>query len=167
MLSSVHAALFWVSIFNSLPPKCQRLVDLRIGPVYYLYPETSGVRLEDMNVLFGDATTAMPTPATQGEQGSLMGAGSPVSSLDIRRQHGQFGAESAIPGLDINPPTIPPDDNKTGRAASFEGGGRRTEGIGGWISSMINQRKGSGLNVHGSQYRRLGQEEQGQEDDGQ
>ncbi|KAJ6186332.1 hypothetical protein N7519_007633 [Penicillium mononematosum] len=67
--------------------------------VYFLYPETSGVRLEDMNDLFGDASTAMPTPATQGERGSLMGAGSPVPSLDLRRQYGQFGAESSIPGL--------------------------------------------------------------------
>ena len=118
-----------------------------------------------MNALFGDATTAMPTPATQGEHGSLMGAGSPVSSLDIRRQHGQFGAESAIPGLDINPPTIPPNDNsKAGRTASLGGSGGRAEGIGGWISNMINQRKGSGLNVHGGQYKRLGQDEQEQED---
>ncbi|KAJ5928023.1 Mitochondrial substrate/solute carrier [Penicillium verhagenii] len=72
--------------------------------VYFLYPETSGVRLEDMNVLFGDASTAMPTPATDGERGSLIGGGSPVPSLDIRRPYGQFGTESAIPGLDIDPP---------------------------------------------------------------
>lgn len=130
--------------------------------VYFLYPETSGVRLEDMDALFGDATTAMPTPATQGEHGSLMGVGSPVSSLDIRRQHGQFGPESAIPGLDINPPNIPHGDSiKPGQSVPQEGSGRRAEGIGGWISNMVS--RGSGLKAHGTQYRRLEQEEQDEE----
>lgn len=137
---------------------------MNVSLVYFLYPETSGVRLEDMNALFGDATTTMPTPATQGEQGSLMGAGSPVSSLDIRRQHGQFGPESAIPGLDINPPNLPhADSSKPSHSVSPEDSGRRAEGIGGWISNMINHHKGSGPKAHGSQYRRLEQEEQDEE----
>lgn len=115
-----------------------------------------------MDALFGDAATAMPTPATQAEHGSLMGAGSPVSSLDIRGQQGQFGAESAIPGLEINPPNIPHEDSsKPGHTISHEEGSWGAEGIGGWISNMINRHKGSG---HGGQYRRLGQGER--EDDG-
>lgn len=59
-----------------------------------------------MDALFGDATTEMPTPATQGEEGPLMGGDSPASSLDIQRQRGNFGTDSAIPGLDINPPDV-------------------------------------------------------------
>ncbi|KAJ5888868.1 Mitochondrial substrate/solute carrier [Penicillium taxi] len=111
--------------------------------VYFLYPETSGVRLEDMNVLFGDATTAMPTPATDGERGSLMGAGSPIPSLDIRRQYGQFGNESAIPGLDIDPPLLNQDHdgpNKPGLSSSQQGSSRG-EGFGGWISKMVNRQQ--------------------------
>lgn len=129
--------------------------------VYFLYPETSGVRLEDMNLLFGDATSTMPTPATQAERSSLIGVGSPVPSLDIRRQQGQFGAESAIPGLDIDPPNISGDNNgKFGRRASRDEGGGRSEGIGGWISNMVSRSKDSGKKGHSSQYRRLDQEEE-------
>ncbi|KAH8422953.1 putative MFS monosaccharide transporter [Aspergillus melleus] len=129
--------------------------------VYFLYPETSGVRLEDMNLLFGDATTAVPTPATQGERGSLMGAGSPVSSLDIRRQYGQLGAESAIPGLDIDPPNMNSDDNnKSIRPGSQEGDHSPSEGIAGWISNMVSRHRRSGHpGQQDRQYRRLGQEE--------
>ncbi|PWY78391.1 MFS monosaccharide transporter [Aspergillus sclerotioniger CBS 115572] len=129
--------------------------------VYFLYPETSGVRLEDMNLLFGDATTAMPTPATQGERGSLMSAGSPVPSLDIRRQYGHLGADSAIPGLDIDPPNVSSSANtKPPRPGFREDTTNRLEGFGGWISKMITRDKGSELPGQGGQYRRLGQEEE-------
>lgn len=130
--------------------------------MYFLYPETSGVRLEDMNALFGDATTAVPTPATQGERGSLMGTGSPVPSLDIRRQYGQPGAESAIPGLDIDPPNLNSDDNnKSIRRGSQEGSSSPPEGIAGWISNMVARHKRPGNRVQQNrQYRRLGQEEE-------
>ncbi|EPS27402.1 hypothetical protein PDE_02345 [Penicillium oxalicum 114-2] len=132
--------------------------------VYFLYPETSGVRLEDMNVLFGDATTAMPTPVTDAERGSLMGGGSPVPSLDIRRPYGQFGADSAIPGLDIDPPSMSGDGfAKSGRAGS-QAGSHRGEGIGGWISNMVNRHRGGSTGSHNpSQYRRL---DQGEDVDG-
>ncbi|GAB1202209.1 hypothetical protein APSETT445_000820 [Aspergillus pseudonomiae] len=129
--------------------------------VYFLYPETSGVRLEDMDTLFGDATTAMPTPASQGERGSLIGVSSPVPSLDIRRQYGQFGPENAIPGLDIDPPIINAGENaKVGQRGSQDGGGR-LEGLGGWISNMVSRHKGSsGQRLQGTQYRRLGQDDE-------
>ncbi|EAW07967.1 putative MFS monosaccharide transporter [Aspergillus clavatus NRRL 1] len=127
--------------------------------VYFLYPETSGVRLEDMDVLFGDATTAMPTPATQGERGSLVGAGSPIPSLDIRRQYGNFGAESAIPGLDIDPPNISTGDSPKSGSRLMGERGARSEGFGGWITNMVSRHKGPMSTARGSQYRRLGQEE--------
>ncbi|OJJ06421.1 hypothetical protein ASPVEDRAFT_139562 [Aspergillus versicolor CBS 583.65] len=122
--------------------------------VWFLYPETSGVRLEDMDVLFGDATTAMPTPATQGERGSLMSAGSPIPSLDIRRQHGQHGAESAIPGLNINPPNITSDNNGKGPQTAPQGESRgRFEGLGGWISNIVSRNRGPSRRAQ--DYRRL------------
>ena len=118
-----------------------------------------------MDALFGDATTAMPTPATQAEEhGSLMGAESPASSFDIQRQPGNLGADSAIPGLDINPPNMAQaqDDNSKPVHSVLRDqndGARGAEGMGGWISSIFGKPKGRGSNARGTQYRRLGQEE--------
>jgi len=121
--------------------------------VYFIYPETCGVRLEDMDLLFGDATTAMPTPQTRAETGSLMGGvSSPVPSMDLRRgvygtpQVGPsgLGPANAIPGLDIDPPNVSivngkpqyqPADNES-----------QSEGVGGWISRMVNRDNGKGEN---------------------
>ncbi|KAL3466605.1 hypothetical protein BJX64DRAFT_284543 [Aspergillus heterothallicus] len=129
--------------------------------VYFLYPETSGVRLEDMDLLFGDATTAMPTPATQGERGSLIGAGSPVPSLDIRRAYGQHGVDSAIPGLNINPPNLISDGNGKGsQTGPAEDNGSRSEGLGGWISNIVSRNRASSHGGSNSHYRRLGQDEE-------
>lgn len=121
--------------------------------VYFLYPETANVRLEDMDQLFGDATTAMPTPAQQAEVDSLMSARSPVPSLDIRRgQYGNLGADNAIPGLDINPPNA--QDGKSQEEP-------RSEGIGGWISRLANRgrNEGKGATGQAGNYKRLDQDE--------
>ena len=133
--------------------------------MYFIYPETANVRLEDMNALFGDATTAMPTPATQAERGSLMGYGSP-NSIDIRRgtpTPGVFGANDAIPGLDIDPPNLdmdgksPPDGTRGRRR-----GDSTNEGLGGWITRMVSRtRKGSRGGEAGS-YRRVEDQEEGE-----
>lgn len=113
------------------------------------------MRLEDMDVLFGDATTAMPTPVTQGERDSLIGVNSPVPSLDLHRQPGQFTSDSAIPGLSIDPPTIRPDSGS--KAANGDDSEGRSEGFGGWISSMLSRKKDS---AKGTQYRRVDQDEE-------
>ena len=118
-----------------------------------------------MNVLFGDATTAMPTPATEGERNSLIGGGSPVPSLDIRRPFGQFGAESAIPGLDIDPPSFDASASRSasrdrpGKPVRSDSQGSRGEGLGGWISKMVNRNRG-GSSASQSQYRRVGQDDE-------
>jgi hypothetical protein len=139
--------------------------------VYFLYPETANVRLEDMNALFGDATTTMPTPATQAERGSLMGVDSP-GSIDIRHgtpQPGDFGADVAIPGLEIDPPDV--EIGQNGKPIYTDGPrGRnimsedRSEGVGGWIGRMISRTRrersgsGSGTAVKNG-YGRVGQDE--------
>ena len=138
----------------STPPDADPIVPLL---VYFLYPETANLRLEEMGQLFGDATTAMPTPAQQAEVESLMGNRSPVPSLDIRRgAPGNFGADHAIPGLDINPPAedAKPEEGKP-------------EGIGGWISRIrrmgstgSGKTAGSGTKGGEAEYRRLGQDEE-------
>ncbi|KAG8526221.1 uncharacterized protein KY384_000214 [Bacidia gigantensis] len=124
--------------------------------VYFIYPETANVRLEDMSQLFGDATTAMPTPAQQAEVDSLMSGRSPVPSLDIRRDGrglGNFTADNAIPGLDINPPD--------GDGKASEPPAPKSEGLGGWISRLAQRTRGEGKRDKGGDYGRL----QDREDD--
>jgi hypothetical protein len=123
--------------------------------VYFIYPETANVRLEDMNSLFGDATSVMPTPETLAQAESLFsgeGRGSPVPSLDIRGRRAQ---DEAIPGLNIDPPDIE-SGNKDMAKADTENG----EGIGGWISNMVKRTKGNGEGDSTSgKYKQVGQDE--------
>ncbi|KAG9246116.1 hypothetical protein BJ878DRAFT_478632 [Calycina marina] len=110
--------------------------------VYFIYPETAGVRLEDMDQIFGDATTAMPTPQARAtETGSLM---SPTGSVDLRRgifgstpqQLPHLGASSAIPGLDIEPPHV---EIVNGKPQYGDAGDDEGEGVGGWISRLASR----------------------------
>lgn len=124
------------------------------GPaiVWFIYPETANVRLEDMNALFGDATTAMGTPATNAETGSLFsGRGSPVPSFTL----GQHGADSAIPGLDIDPPDVKVENGKPMLSASH------SEGVGGWISNLVKRSHGNGegdsRSIRSGNYKPVGQ----------
>ena len=113
-----------------------------------------------MDLLFGDASAAI-TPATQGERGSLMGAGSPVPSLDLRRQYGQLGTEGAIPGLEIDPSNVGNDGvTKSGRSPPGNDTASRDDGIRGWISNMVSRHKESHHEARNSQYKRLGQDEE-------
>lgn len=104
-----------------------------------------------MDQIFGDAVTAMPTPAQQAEVDSLMSGRSPVPSLDIRRDGrgpGNFTAENAIPGLDIDPSTEA-DGNPQDKPTS------KGEGLGGWISRIAQRAKGEGKRDEGGGYGRL------------
>ncbi|WEW61849.1 Ribulose bisphosphate carboxylase large chain [Emydomyces testavorans] len=126
--------------------------------VYFLYPETSGVRLEDMDVLFGDATSTMPTPATPAERNALMGIGSPVPSLDIRRgPGGSVHPEYAIPGLNIEPSSPSGSTGKPGKSVEETG---NSEGIGGWISNMVRRGRQGKKSDDQGEYRRVGQDEE-------
>ncbi|KAF2129122.1 hypothetical protein P153DRAFT_431911 [Dothidotthia symphoricarpi CBS 119687] len=118
--------------------------------VYFIYPETANVRLEDMNSLFGDATTVAATPQTLAEVESLFSGdrGSPVPSLDIR---GGRGADAAIPGLNIDPPDL--ESGNSLSKAEADG-----EGIGGWISNMV-KRNGNGGDSSSGKYKRIDQDE--------
>lgn len=89
----------------------------------------------------------------------MSGNRSPVPSLDIRRgRPGNFTADNAIPGLEIDPP----DGAENGK--SHAANGRilpQSEGIGGWISRMVNRGKGNdkGSNGQIGAYRRLDQDD--------
>ncbi|KAI9727707.1 MAG: hypothetical protein M1828_005935 [Chrysothrix sp. TS-e1954] len=122
--------------------------------VYFIYPETANVRLEDMNVLFGDATSQMPTPASSAEESSLVGQDSPVPSLNL----GPQGADSAIPGLDIDPPNV---DVENGKPMLSRGHSEQKEGLGGWISNLVRRSKPKDGDGHRrrSSYAALGQDD--------
>ncbi|KAM5351878.1 hypothetical protein ACJ41O_004601 [Fusarium nematophilum] len=123
--------------------------------VYFIYPETCGVRLEDMDSLFGDASTVAGTPSVHGDTGSLMRAGSPVGS-----SRGLLGPSSAIPGLSLDPPTLD-DDSKS----QVQTSGGEERGIGGWLSRVVGRnRSDSGSSTQG-RYQPLGQQEEGRRDD--
>ncbi|KAJ4416831.1 Ribulose bisphosphate carboxylase large chain [Neurospora sp. IMI 360204] len=111
--------------------------------VYFLYPETCGVRLEDMDTLFGDATNAVGTPAAStpslhAEIDALVAPGSPVPQLDIR---GRPLASAAIPGLPIDPPD---EVEIISKSSSNHNRG----GIGGWLSRLVG--RGGGGSAEGS-----------------
>jgi len=125
-----------------------------------------------MDILFGDATTAMPTPQTRAETGSLMGLGSPTGSVDLRRgivgstpqTHPGLGPSSAIPGLDIDPPHVSIVNGKPQYATDGENG--EGEGVGGWISRIVSRNRvdgdesvRSGKSGRNGKYKALDQEE--------
>ena len=122
--------------------------------MWFIYPETANVRLEDMNSIFGDATSVMPSPATAAEAESLFsGQRSPVTSLDMRRP--SLSADNAIPGLDIDPPPV---QVKNGRPVFSTQSAESREGLGGWISSMVRRTREDGESGSGS-YKPVRQEE--------
>lgn len=105
-----------------------------------------------MDMLFGDAASAMPTPATQAERSALMGLGSPTPSLDIRR-----GPDGLTPVLDSEPPVLGPNNGKPAHSVEERGSG---QGIGGWILNLVRRgRQGKNPDDQGD-YRRVGQDEE-------
>lgn len=131
--------------------------------VYFIYPETSGVRLEDMNSIFGDATTTIGTPASAGTpafgpvDGSHVRAGSPVPSLDMRGRP-LLAEEQPFPGLDVNPPVV----NFVNGRPQYETG-QAEGGVAGWLSRVVGRsqsraRSGSVSNRSG-RYQPLGDQD--------
>lgn len=108
--------------------------------VYFMYPETCGVRLEDMDALFGDASTIMGTPSVREEAGSLLQGGSPIDS--------SYGdASTNAPGLSLGAAL----DDQVKKTPS-EG-----SGIGGWFSRLFGG-KNSNDDSRQGRYARLGQQ---------
>lgn len=103
--------------------------------MYFIYPETCGVRLEDMDVLFGDASTIVGSPSLRGETESLMpSAGSPIGSAvgsDFRGRP-SFTATGAIPNMSLDPPEVGNDDkpsSPTGEPPT----------VGSWLARVVNR----------------------------
>ena len=96
------------------------------------------MRLEDMDSLFGDASTVMGTPSIHADTESLMRAGSPGPSRDI-------------PGL-----TLDADDDSKAHIQTSGGGDR---GIGGWLSRVVARGKSPGNRSGQGGYAPLGQQD--------
>ncbi|KAB5586195.1 hypothetical protein GE09DRAFT_1166671 [Coniochaeta sp. 2T2.1] len=95
--------------------------------VYFLYPETCGVRLEDMDALFGDATANLATPATPGTP--ALGPVRPGGPLPNGGRDGLLESSRNFPGLDIDPPDVV--DRKDGHESG---------GILGWFKKVLGRR---------------------------
>ncbi|KAF2168072.1 hypothetical protein M409DRAFT_65609 [Zasmidium cellare ATCC 36951] len=121
--------------------------------VWFIYPETANVRLEDMNSLFGDATTIAPTPETLAEAESLFsGNRSPVGSFRLGDQ-----GDPPIPDMDLQPPDVEIQDGKPQLSKDESQG----EGVGGWITNVVKRARGDDANGSGSgKYKRVGQDDE-------
>lgn len=98
-----------------------------------------------MNSLFGDATTAAPTPATIAEAESFFsGNRSPVPSFRLGAEDGE------VPDIDDE------FEGNSGANGKGENGG---EGAGGWISGLVKRGKEDG--GASGKYQRVGQGEDG------
>lgn len=109
-----------------------------------------------MNSLFGDASTAAPTPQTLAEAESLFsGNRSPIGSFRLGEQG------EPVPDMD---PLQPPDVNvEGGKPMLSKDNESQKEGVGGWISNLVKRNKDGEANGSGK-YKRLGDDE---EDEGQ
>lgn len=118
--------------------------------MYFLYPETCGVRLEEMDTLFGDASTIMGTPSVRDETGSLVRAGSPV---------GSSRGIGAIPNLSLY------DDDDDDNKSQIQTSGGEDRSVGAWLSRVVGRGRadsnGSGSGSGQGRYTPLGQQEEG------
>ncbi|KXL50304.1 hypothetical protein M433DRAFT_432936 [Acidomyces richmondensis BFW] len=121
--------------------------------VWFIYPETANVRLEDMNSIFGDASTVAPTPQTIAEAESLFSGHRSPESFRLGGDQ-----DDAVPDMDLQPPDVEIQDGKPIIKDNEDKG----EGVGGWISSLVKRTKGDdGANGSGSgKYRQVRQNEQ-------
>ncbi|RKF64997.1 Sugar transporter STL1 [Erysiphe neolycopersici] len=173
--ASLSTATNWACnwIVGELTPVLQELITWRLYlvhafscaasfvVVYFIYPETAGMRLEDMGALFGDATMTANTPAQLAETGSLLGASSPVPSMDLRRGvysggTPRLGPSNAISGLDIDPPHVNIQNGKPRYTDDIDG---VNEGLGGWISRVVGRGEGSIRSGISGRYNTLDQDE--------
>lgn len=110
-----------------------------------------------MGALFCDSTNAANTPAQLTETGSLLGASSPVPSMDLRKgfYNGgtpRLGPCGSVTDLEIDPPHV---NIQNGRPQFTD----ENEGFGGWISRMVGRGEGSIRSGKSGRYNTLDQEE--------
>lgn len=119
-----------------------------------------------MNSIFGDATTAAPTPQTLAEAESLFSR-SPVPSFRLADgADGPAPQDANIPDLDIDPPAVEIENGKP-MYTKHRGSDAQSEGLGGWISNLVKKGGksdgGAGSSIGGAggsgKYRQIGQDD--------
>ncbi|KAG6011680.1 hypothetical protein E4U54_007960 [Claviceps lovelessii] len=144
--ASLSTAANWAFnwLVGELTPVLQEWIKWRLYLVHAFFCVTCGVRLEDMNSLFGDASTVMGTPSIRADNESFMGASSPGPSRDV-------------PALNLDADDME-DDPKTQIQTS--GGDDRS--IGGWLSRVVARgRSPSTGSGHQGRYAPVGQQDEG------
>ncbi|EFZ01301.2 General substrate transporter [Metarhizium robertsii ARSEF 23] len=116
--------------------------------VYFVYPETCGVRLEEMDSIFGDASTVMGTPSMHADTESLIRGGSPGPSRDF-------------PGMSLDAAADIDDDRKS----QIQTNGGEDRSIGGWLSRVVARGRSPSVRSTQGRYAPLGQEESRRNDE--
>lgn len=116
--------------------------------VYFIYPETCGARLEEMDALFGDASTIAGTPSLRAETDSLLPPNSPIGSAVGSEYRGRpISATSGIPNMSLDPPDVGSDGKP------LAPGGSEHPTVGSWLARVVNRsrsRASSGASGSGS-----------------
>lgn len=117
-----------------------------------------------MDKLFGDAASAISTPAMTGETAALV-PGSPVSSMDLRRGvpdslEAGIGPSRGMPRLDLDPPAMSVRQGKPQYSADPP-----NDSSNGWVSRMLKRGRGRGQKASdddtgGSRYKPLDQQDE-------
>ena len=117
--------------------------------MYFIYPETRGVRLEEMDVLFDDASTASGRKTGVAETGLLAG-------IDPSGAHGHRAEPGLIaPSARLDPSLDPAEADPLDHSQTSAGSG--SGGIWNWVSWMVKRRSGREGGSDGARYAPLGQ----------
>ena len=106
-----------------------------------------------MNSIFGDASTAAPTPAMEAEAESLFSGSNRSPSSSFRLGDGN----QPVPEMDLRPPDV---DIHDGKPMLSKDSDSQSEGLGGWIGNLVKKGKGEeGDGTRSGRYTRVGQED--------
>lgn len=106
------------------------------------------MRLEEMDSLFGDASTVMGTPSIHADTESLLRTGSP-------------GPSREVPGMSLDAAAEMDDDNKS----QIQTSGGEDRSIGGWLSRIVARGRSPSTGSGQGRYAPLGQQDENRRND--
>ncbi|KAM3441911.1 hypothetical protein MY4824_001325 [Beauveria thailandica] len=151
--ASLSTATNWAFnwLVGEMTPILQEWIKWRLYLIHALFcvisfvVETCGVRLEEMDSIFGDASTVHGASSVQDESASLMRAGSPFSGADL-------------------PTLVIDDDDDENVKSQMQTSGGEDRSVGAWLNRVVRGRSESrgsgrsGLSSHG-RYTPIGQQD--------